>query len=191
MEKFKAPKPCLLFFLALLSFSILVTSGKAEATTNQKAAPQNEENHAPLPDSLPGGTPISNVPFARPVGNNGKQSGQLGYQQQQDPNYPQQGINQPLSGFSQPFSTTNQPYSGRNQPFSSVNQPLGGTSTTQDGSMDYAAFDNGVTKEKTSIQSVALVVKRGVPKCRNQALGRTPISQRLRVRTTHHIPFAA
>ncbi|KAL4285397.1 hypothetical protein GQ457_16G012890 [Hibiscus cannabinus] len=155
MEKFKAPKQCRLFILAVLSFSILVTSGKAEATTNQKAAPQNEENRAPLPDSLPGGTPINNLPFARPVGNNGKQSGPLGYQQPQDPNYPQQGINQPLSGFSQPFSTTNQPYSGRNQPFSSVNQPLGGT--TQDGSMDYAAFDNGVTKEKTSIQSVALV----------------------------------
>ncbi|GMI96868.1 hypothetical protein HRI_003356100 [Hibiscus trionum] len=147
MEKFKSPKPCLLFFLAVLSFSVMVTSGKAEATTNQKAA-QNEENHAPLPDSLPAGTPINNVPFAKPVGNNGEQSGQLGYQQQQDPNYPQQGINRPLSGFSQPFSTTN-------QPFSSINQPFGGAN--QDGSMDYAAFDNGVTKEKTCIQSVALV----------------------------------
>ncbi|KAK8483172.1 hypothetical protein V6N13_058947 [Hibiscus sabdariffa] len=140
MEKFKPPTPCLIFFIVVLSFTILTTSGMAEATTNHKEAPQTEGNNAPLPDSLPSGTPINNVPFTKPVGISGKQS-QLGYQQQQGPSYQQQGINQPLSGFSQPFSSTNQPFGG----------------TEQDVSRDYAAFDNGVPKEKICIQGVALV----------------------------------
>ncbi|KAK8683718.1 hypothetical protein V6N13_039769 [Hibiscus sabdariffa] len=126
MEKFKPPTPCLLFLLVALSFTILTTSGMAEATTNHKEAPQTEGNNVPLPDSLPSDTLINNVPFTKPVGNSGKQS-QLGYQ--------------PLSGFRQPFSSTNQPFGG----------------TEQDVSRDYAAFDNGVPKEKTCIQGVCLL----------------------------------
>ncbi|MBA0625539.1 hypothetical protein Godav_003326, partial [Gossypium davidsonii] len=78
-----------------------------------------------------------------------------------------------------PYSATNQPYSaGFNQPFSSISQPFGGTN--QRGSMENVAFENGVKKEKTGIPSVALVVTRGVPKCRNQALGRTLFPHALR-----------
>ncbi|KAE8729053.1 SKU5 similar 18 [Hibiscus syriacus] len=154
MEKFKAPNPCLLFFIVVVSFTILTTPGKAETTTIHKEDTRNEGKNARLSGSLPGGTPINNVPFAKPVGNNGKQF-QLGYQQQQDPNYPQQGINQPLTGFSPPFSATNQPYSGFNQPFSNTNQPFGGTN--QAGSMDYAAFGNGVPTEMACIQGIALL----------------------------------
>ncbi|KAK8290521.1 hypothetical protein V6Z11_D06G003300 [Gossypium hirsutum] len=146
MEIFKTPNPCLLLCLVVLCFTIPIALTKAEATTT--SLPENEANNA---------EPVSNnAPFAKLVGNNGKQS-QLGYQQQKDPNYPQQGINQPLSsGLNQPYSATNQPYSaGFNQPFSSISQPFGGTN--QRGSMENVAFENGVKKEKTGIPSVALV----------------------------------
>lgn len=156
MKIFKTPNPCLHLCLVVLCFTIPIALTKAEGTTT--SLPQNEGNNVqPVGNNAPfANTPINKAPFAKPVGNNGKQS-QLGYQQQKDPNYPQQGINEPLSsGLNQPYSATNQPYSaGFNQPFSSISQPFGGTN--QRGSMENVAFDNGVQKEKTGDPSVALV----------------------------------
>ncbi|XP_021285224.1 uncharacterized protein LOC110417287 [Herrania umbratica] len=164
MEILQTQKSCLLFFLVVLSFSIcpglsLPPAGATETTTNQQQAPpgvpQTEGNNAPLLPSPPNDAPINKIPFAKPVGNgNQGQQSQPGYQQQQEPNYPQQSINQPLSGINQPYSSVNQPYSGLNQPFSNY-QPFG--ATNQQGSVENAAFDNGVSKENTCIQSVVLV----------------------------------
>ncbi|EOY15038.1 hypothetical protein QUC31_000327 [Theobroma cacao] len=164
MEILKTQKSCLLFFLVVLSFSIcpgqsIPPAGTTETTTNQQQAPsgvpQTEGNNAPLLPSPPNDAPINKIPFAKPVGNgNQGQQSQTGYQRQQEPNYPQQSINQPLSGYNQPYSTVNQPYSGLNQPFSNY-QPFG--ATNQQGSVENAAFDNGVSKENACIQGVVLV----------------------------------